>query len=87
MRRRGGSDLHIAVGLPALMRVGGALERAPGGGMEEEEVKDLLYSILTSRQQETLEKDLQPTSATPSQRSVVTAPISSYSVGVTAVFV
>ncbi|MEE2835174.1 MAG: PilT/PilU family type 4a pilus ATPase [Myxococcota bacterium] len=59
VRRRGGSDLHIAVGLPALMRVGGALERAPGGGMEEEEVKDLLYSILTPRQQETLEKDLQ----------------------------
>ena len=59
VRRQGGSDLHIAVGLPPLMRVGGALERVPGGGMEEDEVKELLYSILTPRQKEALIKDLQ----------------------------
>jgi twitching motility protein PilT len=59
VRRRGGSDLHIAVGLPPVMRLGGNLERTPGGGLEADEAKELLFSNLSERQRETLEKELQ----------------------------
>lgn len=57
---KGGSDLHLKVGRPPLMRIKGDL--LPTEGMPEiskEEMKELLYPMLTKMQIEKLEEEME----------------------------
>jgi twitching motility protein PilT len=54
------SDLHLAVGSPAVMRVRGHIERIPDEDpLTPEESRDLIYGILSTTQQKTLEAERQ----------------------------
>jgi twitching motility protein PilT len=54
------SDLHLAVGSPAVMRVRGHIERIPDETpLTPEESRDLIYGILNTGQQKQLEADRQ----------------------------
>jgi twitching motility protein PilT len=54
------SDLHLAVGSPAVMRVRGEIVRIPDETpLTPEEVRDLIYGILNTGQQKTLEAERQ----------------------------
>jgi twitching motility protein PilT len=59
VRRRGGSDLHMAVGLPPQFRIRGELTRTDEDTLTEASVEELLKSVLTDRQLETLAADQQ----------------------------
>lgn len=57
---RNASDLHLTVGTPPVIRINGRLVRAEGiFALEAKEVRSLIYSILTQRQRERLEEDLE----------------------------
>jgi twitching motility protein PilT len=54
------SDLHMAVGSPPVMRVRGQLERLPEvAKLTPDETRDLIYGILSTDQQKTLETSRQ----------------------------
>src|SRR3954462_963604 len=54
------SDLHLAVGSPAVMRVRGQIERiAEEAPLSPDESRDLIYGILNTTQQKQLEADRQ----------------------------
>jgi twitching motility protein PilT len=56
MVERGASDLHLTVGSPAVIRVNGRLERlADHDTLQPEELRTLVYRILSTEQQKTLE--------------------------------
>ncbi len=52
-----GSDLHLVVGSPPSIRINGQLVLQDYPAMTPQDVKDLLYSILTPQQKETYEED------------------------------
>jgi twitching motility protein PilT len=52
---RGASDLHLTVGTPPAIRVRGELERLEGPALTPEDTQQLLYRILSTEQQKTLE--------------------------------
>jgi len=54
---RGGSDLHITVGMPPVLRINGKLLPAEGERLTPRDTKELLYAILTQEQRETLERN------------------------------
>ncbi|MBN2404723.1 MAG: type IV pilus twitching motility protein PilT [Coriobacteriia bacterium] len=54
---RGGSDLHVTVGMPPVMRINGRLLPTEGTRLTTRDTKELLYSILTDEQRETLERN------------------------------
>jgi twitching motility protein PilT len=53
------SDLHIAVGLPPVLRVDGKLIQTEYESLGPEDTKALIYSILTLEQKKTLEQKLE----------------------------
>lgn len=53
---RGGSDLHITVGMPPVMRINGRLVPTEDARLTSRETKELLYSVLTEEQRESLER-------------------------------
>jgi len=53
------SDLHIAVGLPPVLRVDGKLIQTEYESLGPEDTKALIYSILTLEQRKTLEQKLE----------------------------
>jgi len=56
----GGSDLHLTTGVPPMMRVHGELEPMPGYPvLLPDDLRKLLYSILTQKQREVFENDLE----------------------------
>src|SRR5580765_5864028 len=56
MVERSASDLHLTVGSPAVIRVNGRLERlADHDTLQPEELRTLVYRILSTEQQKTLE--------------------------------
>ena len=56
MVERSASDLHLTVGSPAVIRVNGRLERlADHDTLQPEEIRTLVYRILSTEQQKTLE--------------------------------
>src|SRR5690606_25569735 len=58
--KRGGSDLHITAGLPLTIRVDGELQQLEGyPEMTPPEIQKMLYGILTQRQREQFENDLE----------------------------
>ena len=52
---RGASDLHLTVGTPPAIRVRGELERLGGPALTPDDTQQLLYRILSTEQQKTLE--------------------------------
>jgi len=54
-----GSDLHLLVGLPPLIRVNGELEIQDYPSLEPGDIEKLLYPLLEDFQRERLEKDLE----------------------------
>ncbi|MDH5186868.1 MAG: type IV pilus twitching motility protein PilT [candidate division WOR-3 bacterium] len=52
----GASDLHLTVGNPPIIRVNGRLKRIPGPSLTAEEVRTLIFSILSEEQRAKLEK-------------------------------
>lgn len=59
VRNKGGSDLHLSVGLPPLFRLHGDLQRQEGEPLTAPDVKEMLESILTETQKALLEQHLQ----------------------------
>ena len=57
---RGASDLHLTVGRPPILRIGGELTALGEHALGEADMRALVYSILSSRQRSTyeLEKEL-----------------------------
>ena len=60
MEERAGSDLHLSVGRPPMLRVAGHLQPLPLAPLTTSDVRLLLYSVLAVRQRTTyeLEKEL-----------------------------
>jgi twitching motility protein PilT len=55
-----GSDLHLTVGLPPMVRVFGELRPVPGfRRLEPKDLQELVFSMLTQRQRETFEEQLE----------------------------
>ena len=54
---RGASDLHIAVGLPPMIRSNGKLHAFSAEPMSANRTRELIYSILTQEQRQRLETD------------------------------
>ena len=58
--RRDASDLHLQVGLPAMLRIDGALIRVENPQvLGPDQIKTLVYSILDDKQRNMLETDLE----------------------------
>jgi twitching motility protein PilT len=57
--KRGASDLHITVGVPPVLRINGALTRMDLPKLTSNDTREMVYSILTARQRETLETNLE----------------------------
>jgi len=67
---KGGSDLHMTAGSPPLMRVNGSLVAVAGvEPMTPAELRRVLYGILTEKQRETLEEELELDCSHPVPRS------------------
>ena len=56
---RGASDLHMCVGLPPMLRIDGRLTPTEFPKLTPDEMKKLVYSILTDAQKERFEKNLE----------------------------
>ncbi|MHB8781399.1 MAG: type IV pilus twitching motility protein PilT [Candidatus Geothermincolia bacterium] len=57
---RGASDLHLTVGSPPVMRINGILERLDDyDRLTNADTRELIYGILTARQREQLETNLE----------------------------
>jgi twitching motility protein PilT len=55
-RNTGASDLHVSIGQPPVLRLGGDLVRAQGEPFAPEQADALLREILSEQQQETLDR-------------------------------
>ena len=56
---KGASDLHLTDGEPPLLRVDGALKRTDKPVLDRDELKRLIYSVLTDMQKTEFEKELE----------------------------
>jgi twitching motility protein PilT len=56
---RGASDLHLTTGTPPVIRMNGVLHRLDYPDLEPDQLQRMVYSILTQRQRERLEQDLE----------------------------
>ena len=55
---KGGSDLHLTLGSPPMIRVHGDLEPVPGfGPLTAQQLQEQMYSILTERQRQRFEEN------------------------------
>jgi twitching motility protein PilT len=59
MHEKGASDLHIAVGIPPIIRVDGALLPVPYEKVSPQDSQRLIYDILTDEQIQRFETDLE----------------------------
>jgi len=56
--REGGSDLHLGVGMPPLIRARGELSPIRNSEVSADEMQRLLYEIITPEQKKTIDEDL-----------------------------
>jgi twitching motility protein PilT len=56
MSDRGASDLHLSAGAPPIFRLRGEMERQNFKALGHEELKSILFEILTQKQRETFEE-------------------------------
>ncbi|MBN1290333.1 MAG: type IV pilus twitching motility protein PilT [Candidatus Latescibacteria bacterium] len=59
LKERKGSDLHISVGAPPLLRISGDLTPVTNNILPQNETKKLLYEIMTPFQQQRFEENLE----------------------------
>ncbi len=59
LKERKGSDLHVSVGAPPLIRVSGDLVALSNNNLPQNETKKLLYEIMSPYQQERFEKSME----------------------------
>ncbi|MBN2536668.1 type IV pilus twitching motility protein PilT [candidate division WOR-3 bacterium] len=52
----GGSDLHLTVGNPPIIRVNGRLKKIPGPALTQEDARALVFSILTDEQRAAVDR-------------------------------
>lgn len=57
--RMDGSDLHLSVGLPPSLRIGGELKPLKADALSEDDLYELLMSVLTDTQRAKLEENLE----------------------------
>ncbi len=53
------SDLHLAAGNPAIIRVHGQIKRVKGDPLSSDDIRGMLYSVMTDDQRAEYEKDLE----------------------------
>ena len=56
---KGASYLHITEGEPPILRIDGILHRTPYSTLNKQDLKKMIYGILTDPQKETFEKELE----------------------------
>ncbi|SNB47567.1 type IV pilus twitching motility protein PilT [Geobacter sp. DSM 9736] len=56
MKEQGASDLHLSTGSPPIFRLHGEMERLNFKALSHDELKSILYEILTEKQKEEFEK-------------------------------
>jgi len=59
MKQQGASDLHLSAGLPPIIRLHGSLRRLKMDPLTKEEVRNMLYSLLTEEQRKRFENDFE----------------------------
>ena len=59
LMERNGSDLHVSVGAPPVIRVNGELEPLEQPPLSANETRELVYSILAQDQRQRLEDELE----------------------------
>ncbi|HUT62831.1 MAG TPA: type IV pili twitching motility protein PilT, partial [Anaerolineae bacterium] len=57
LAERNGSDLHISVGAPPIIRIAGDLTPVTSNILPQPETKNLLYEIMSPFQQKRFEED------------------------------
>ena len=57
LKETGGSDLHLSVGFPPILRLKGELRRTPREVLTNDALIEMIYEILTPDQQQILEKN------------------------------
>lgn len=57
--KHGASDLHLTENEPPILRLNGNLLRTKAGVIKKEDLKRMIYSVLTNYQKELFEKDLE----------------------------
>ena len=57
MQEHGASDLHIGTGFEPMLRINGVLEKTNHRPLTEDEIKVLVYELLSDSQVELLEKN------------------------------
>ncbi|MCH8272423.1 MAG: type IV pilus twitching motility protein PilT, partial [Candidatus Marinimicrobia bacterium] len=55
----GGSDLHLSVGVPPMLRLDGKMKKIDSPPLEKEEVDKLIYDVMTEDQRGVLEETLE----------------------------
>jgi len=55
----GGSDLHLSVGAPPMLRLDGRMKKVDSPSLEKEEVDRLIYDVMTEDQRRILEETLE----------------------------
>jgi twitching motility protein PilT len=53
------SDLHLSAGSPAIIRVHGSLKRVKGNPLSSDDIRTMLYSVMTEDQRAEYEKNLE----------------------------
>ncbi len=53
------SDLHLSAGSPAIIRVNGTLKRVKGDPLSSDDIRTMLYSVMTEDQRADYEKNLE----------------------------
>src|SRR4029077_16801162 len=53
------SDIHLTIGLPPVFRIDGELIASSGAPLDREQVRELIYDLLTPGQREQFEQDWQ----------------------------
>ena len=56
---KGASDLHITENEPPILRIDGALQRTSLSCLDKQDLKKMIYGVLTNVQKEMFEKDLE----------------------------
>ena len=58
-KQQGASDLHLSAGLPPMIRLHGSLRRLKMNPLSREEIRKMLYDILSEEQKKRFENDLE----------------------------
>jgi twitching motility protein PilT len=58
-KQQGASDLHLSAGLPPMIRLHGSLRRLKMNPLSKEELRKMLYEILSEEQKKRFEKELE----------------------------